>query len=70
MAEITIEYDGRNISARKLVDFILSSNLVKVKKAKKNALNKAIEDVKNENVTTCKDFEDYKRITREILENV
>jgi hypothetical protein len=70
MEQITIEYDTKNSVAKKLIEFIISSDLVKVKKVKKSALDEAIEDVKTGNVTTCKDFEDYKRITREILENV
>lgn len=39
-------------------------------RSKKNALDEAIDDVKKGNITTCKDFEDYKKVTRKILEDV
>jgi hypothetical protein len=58
MAQIIIEYDARSSVARKLIDFIMSSNIVKVKEVKKDALDEAIEDVENGNVYSAKNAKD------------
>lgn len=39
MARITIEYDARNSTAKKLIDFILSFDFFKVKEEKKSPYN-------------------------------
>jgi hypothetical protein len=70
MAEITLEYDARNTVAKKLIDFILSSNIVKVKKKKATGLDEALEDLEKGNVTTYKDFDEYKKEIHKLVENV
>ncbi len=55
MTTLTIKFDEKNATAKKLVDAILASGCVEsVKKvtSKKNELDKAIEDVKNGRVKT------------------
>ena len=46
MATITLEYDGRNIVFKKLIEaFIALGATAKVEKKKPNGLDKAIEDM-------------------------
>ncbi|MDR2145946.1 MAG: hypothetical protein LBE91_05770 [Tannerella sp.] len=44
MATITLDYDARNINARKTLDYILSMGFFKIKK-QKTSLEKAFEDI-------------------------
>ena len=60
MATITLEYDGRNIVFKKLIEaFIALGATAKVEKKKPNGLDKAIEDIEKGRVTECKDFDDF-----------
>ena len=69
MEEIIIKYDARNTAARKLIDFILSSKLVKVEKVKKSALEEAIEEIDNGDVYSYDNFEDFQKDMRNLTEN-
>jgi len=44
MATITLDYDARDIKAKKALDFILSLGLFK-KKEKKSSFERAMEDI-------------------------
>lgn len=72
MEKIIIEYDSKNSLAKKLVDFIIESNIFKVEKVKtrKTGLDEALEDVEKGNITSCEDFEEYKEVTRKIVGHV
>ena len=72
MAVVTLEYDGRSITAAKGLDFLMSLGIFKVKETSKarTELDEAIEDVKNGRVTTFANFEEYKVGMRKILSNV
>ena len=52
MATITLEYDGRNIVFKKLIEAFIALGAT----AK---LDKAIEDIEKGRITECKDFDDF-----------
>ena len=53
MATITLDYDARNVQAKKTLDFILSIGFFKVRASpkKKSSLERAFEDIENGRVT-------------------
>ena len=53
MATITLDYDARNVQARKTLDFILSIGFFEVRTSskKKSSLELAFEDIENGRVT-------------------
>ena len=50
MASITLEYNARNVQAKKALDFILSLDIFKEKK-KKTGIEQALDDIENGKVT-------------------
>lgn len=59
MATITLEYDGRNIVFKKLIEaFIALGATAKVEKKRPNGLDKAIEDIEKGRVYQAKNVED------------
>ena len=73
MATITLEYNGRNGFAQKLIDTVLASKLFAVVEphAHKETRNKnfektlkAIDEIKSGKVIHCKTFEDYKNAVK------
>ena len=67
MATLTLEYNPRNRTARKIIDVIMAmDNVFKVKaldSTNNNLTRKAMEDVENGNITTCESYEDYLKQT-------
>ena len=64
MAQITLEYNARNSTAKKIIEIIRAmDNVFKVKtnvEANSRKLTrKAIQDVENGNVVVCESYEDY-----------
>ena len=53
MATITLDYDARNIQAKKTLDFILSIGFFKARHSSKgkNSLERAFEDIENGRIT-------------------
>ncbi len=71
MATITLEYNGRNGFAQKLIDTVLASKLFAVVEPNTQARNKnfektlkAIDEIKSGKVIHCKTFEDYKNAVK------
>jgi hypothetical protein len=52
MTQVLIEYDARNVIARKTIEYLFSLNLFRVVKnnRRKNGIDEAIEEVMNGNV--------------------
>ena len=67
MATITLEYNARNSTAKKIIDVIMAMDRVfKIKTTVQtnNILTrKAIEDVEKGNLITCGSYEDYLKHT-------
>ena len=68
MAQITLEYNARNNTARKIIEIIRAmDNVFKIKtNAETNSCKltrKAIQDVENGNVVVCESYEDYLKQT-------
>lgn len=62
MATITLEYDGRNVGLKKLIEAMiaLGATVVQPKgKPSKSGLEQSMDDIKNGRVTTHKSVEDY-----------
>jgi hypothetical protein len=69
MAQITLEYNARNSTAKKIIEIIRAmDNVFKVKtNVETNSsklTRKAIQDVENGNVVVCESYEDYLIQTR------
>ncbi len=71
MATITLEYNGRNGFAQKLIDTVLASKLFAVVEPNTQTRNKnfektlkAIDEIKSGKVIHCKTFEDYKNAVK------
>ncbi|MBQ6071053.1 MAG: hypothetical protein IKQ75_10055 [Bacteroidales bacterium] len=59
MATVTLQYDGRNTSIRKLIEVIVALGAKKtVIKERKNSLDIALEDVRAGRVHTAESVED------------
>jgi len=56
MATLILEYNSRNVLAEKTIAYILSLGVFK---AKKNGIDLAIEQLKDNKTVKCKDFNDY-----------
>lgn len=69
MKTVTLEYDGRNVIAKKTLDYILSLGVFKVKEKKESVLPKetlqAIREMQSGDVVVCTSMDDYKRKTRD-----
>lgn len=64
MARITLEYDARNVIAKKALDFLLSIGTFK-KVESKNAVEISLQEARTGKVTKHKSVEDYfKQITK------
>ena len=67
MATLTLEYNPRNRTARKIIDVIMAmDNIFKVKTSittNSNLTRKAMEDVEKGNIITCETYEDYLKQT-------
>ncbi len=62
MATITLEYDGRNVGLKKLIEAMiaLGATVVQQKgKSSKSGLEESMDDIKNGRITTHKSVEDY-----------
>ncbi|GHT30534.1 hypothetical protein AGMMS49574_10440 [Bacteroidia bacterium] len=65
MATITLEYNTRNVIARKTIEYILSLGIFKVRsvsnapKTKEAALDEAIEELETGKTVRCENFADY-----------
>ena len=62
MATITLEYDGRNVGLKKLIEAMiaLGATVVQQKgKSSKSGLEQSMDDIKNGRITTHKSVEDY-----------
>ncbi|NLJ83078.1 MAG: hypothetical protein GX330_08140 [Bacteroidales bacterium] len=64
MTQVIIEYDADNEVARKLMEFVASSGIVNLKTIKRTKLDKAIEEVANDDVIVCDSYEDYVEKTK------
>ena len=67
MAQITLEYNARNSTAKKIIEIIRAMDIFKVKTDvetnSSKLTRKAIQDVENENVVVCESYEDYLKQT-------
>ena len=67
MATLTLEYNPRNRTARKIIDIIMAmDDVFKVKTlvtTNGNLTRKAMEDVEKGNIITCESYEDYLKQT-------
>jgi len=67
MATLTLEYNPRNRTARKIIDIIMAmDDVFKVKMlvtTNGNLTRKAMEDVEKGNIITCESYEDYLKQT-------
>ena len=80
MATLTIKYDARNSIAKKIIDIISTFDFYEIeeikiskkksKKVLKSGIDEAIDEVKNGNISTYDNFEDYKKEMRKIVANV
>ena len=61
METITLEYDTQDIVIQKLIEAILAAGAIEKgrQKSGKSATLQALDDIRNGNVTRCKDFDDY-----------
>ncbi len=67
MAIITLEYDSKNMIAKKTIDYILSLGVFKRKDNKKlTGVELAIQEIEEGKTVKCKDFDDYKRKTQDV----
>jgi hypothetical protein len=64
MAEITIEYDARNTIAKKMIEFILSFDFIKVKEKGLSETRQAMQDALNGDVLEYGTVEDYLEKTK------
>lgn len=60
MTSITLEYDGRNTAIKKALDLILylGARVAQPKTKKKNAVEKALEEVERGEVVECSSVDD------------
>ena len=67
MATLTLEYNPRNRTARKIIDIIMAmDDVFKVKTlvtTNGNLTRKAMEGVEKGNIITCESYEDYLKQT-------
>lgn len=60
MATVTIEYDGRNLAFKKLLEvFVAMGAKVKPTKEKLSSVEISLKEAKQGKVTKCKDFNDF-----------
>lgn len=59
MATVTLEFDAKNVAAKKLLDAILATGLFS-KAKKSNGIDEAIEELQSGKTTTYKSFKDFK----------
>jgi hypothetical protein len=68
MTELVLEYNERNITANKIVDFILSLELFRVKSTdKSSAIDKALLEEKQGKTTTYNSVDDFKQAIKQKL---
>lgn len=68
MAQITIEYDGRDVLVKKAIDLLLSMKSVKIQSGSK--LAKSIKDAKKSGYVSYDDFDDFEKAIKKELQNV
>jgi hypothetical protein len=66
MCTVLVSYDGRNKTAKELVNLLSTTKVVKVnydykENSYKNGLDEAIEDIKMGRVTKHENFEEYQK---------
>ena len=62
MATITLEYDGRNVGLKKLIEAMIALGATAIQqnaKSYKSGLEASMDDIKTGRITTHKSVEDY-----------
>jgi len=72
MCTVLVTYDGRNKTAKALINSLATTKGVEMKynypkNAYKNGLDEAIDDIKHGRVEVYKNFEEYKKATDKML---
>jgi hypothetical protein len=62
MATLILEYNSRNLLAKRTVEYVLSLGVFKsktVESSTRKGLDEAIDELNSGKTTRCKDFDDY-----------